>query len=372
MISQFSSVAFASPLTLAPRPTFTPSRAQFSAPTCSAAEPSTYAVVVIGSGLGGLTAAALLSTYGKSVCVLEAHTIPGGAAHAFTRPVPGLPNSRLTFDSGPHLHSGLRPNRPSSNPLRHALTAVNADVDILTYPSWGCFFPEGYFSAPVTSSTPLFSDLVSAASSPAAAAQVASLIDAMRPLCAGATAVPPAALRGGDVVGSLRVGLRAAQKRAAMRGMRLGDAAKAAVASPALMKPFKPLLDQFVTDPFANKFIDLLCFLLAGVTSSKIPIAEIAFMFDEWTGGGGEGESAGEEVLEHPVGGSAALVGALVDAVNRGEGSVVRTGARVTDVLFEDNDRAGSGKQAVGVALASGERVLASEAVVSNLSSWVR
>lgn len=349
-----------------------------SAPRCTAApSPPEYEVVVIGAGLGGLTAAALLSAaYDKTVCVLEAHSIAGGAAHAFTRPVPGRPELLLKFDSGPHLHSGLRAGRPSSNPLRHALSAVRVDVPVVTYPAWGCFFPEGYFATRVTSGAPLFSALVSAASGQAAAAQVASLVSAMRPLCAGATALPPAALRGGDISGSVIVGSGAARRRAADRGMGAGDALRAVGASPQLMQPFKPLLDRYVTDPFANRFVDLLCFLLAGVRADKIPIAEVAFMFDEWTGGDGvEGDSGGgrgEEVLEHPLGGSAALVDALIDAIERdGAKSTVRTKARVDHLLFEDDRKAESGRRVTGVVLGTGERVMASEAVISNISSWV-
>ena len=58
-----------------------------------------YDVIVIGSGIGGLTAAGLLAKSGKSVLVLEAHDRPGGYAHGFKR-------KRYHFDSGVHLISG--------------------------------------------------------------------------------------------------------------------------------------------------------------------------------------------------------------------------------------------------------------------------
>lgn len=60
---------------------------------------SKYDVVVIGSGIGGLTAASLLAKAGKSVLVVEAHDRPGGYAHGFNR-------KRYHFDSGVHLTSG--------------------------------------------------------------------------------------------------------------------------------------------------------------------------------------------------------------------------------------------------------------------------
>ena len=43
--------------------------------------------IVIGSGIGGLTAAAMLSVHGgKRVLVLERHYVAGGFTHSFHRP----------------------------------------------------------------------------------------------------------------------------------------------------------------------------------------------------------------------------------------------------------------------------------------------
>ena len=73
-------------------------------------------IIVIGSGIGGLSCAALLARYGYHVTVCESHTIPGGAAHSFK--VDGF-----KFDSGPSLYSGLSYS-PSPNPLRQILDAI--------------------------------------------------------------------------------------------------------------------------------------------------------------------------------------------------------------------------------------------------------
>lgn len=62
-----------------------------------------YDVVVIGAGIGGLSAAALTAMNGKSVLVVDQRPSPGGVCHSFER-------EGYTFDVGPHLLSGCGPN----------------------------------------------------------------------------------------------------------------------------------------------------------------------------------------------------------------------------------------------------------------------
>ena len=74
-----------------------------------------FDVVVIGSGIGGLSAAALLAKYGLDVCCVESHEHAGGAAHEWKR-------QGFTFESGPSLYTGLS-QFPTSNPLGQVSTS---------------------------------------------------------------------------------------------------------------------------------------------------------------------------------------------------------------------------------------------------------
>jgi C-3',4' desaturase CrtD len=66
-----------------------------------------YDIVVIGAGIGGLTAAALLAHAGYRVLVLEGHIEPGGCASSFERKRPN--GDRYIFDVGATLFAGFGP-----------------------------------------------------------------------------------------------------------------------------------------------------------------------------------------------------------------------------------------------------------------------
>jgi len=69
--------------------------------------PSNLDVIVIGSGMGGLSTASILAKEGKRVLVLEQHNIVGGNLHTFTE-------KGYEFDTGLHYVGGKIGHKRSS------------------------------------------------------------------------------------------------------------------------------------------------------------------------------------------------------------------------------------------------------------------
>ena len=65
-------------------------------------EPTHWDAIIIGSGMGGMTAAAALSKVGKKVLLLEQHHTLGGQTHCFSR-------GAFHWDVGIHYLSGVAP-----------------------------------------------------------------------------------------------------------------------------------------------------------------------------------------------------------------------------------------------------------------------
>lgn len=103
-----------------------------------------YDIIVIGSGMGGLTCSALSAKYGSKVLCLESHIKVGGSAHTFSRMHNG---EKYSFEVGPSIFEGL--DRPSLNPLRMIFDILEETMPVETYKGLGFWTPEGYWRFPI-------------------------------------------------------------------------------------------------------------------------------------------------------------------------------------------------------------------------------
>jgi phytoene dehydrogenase-like protein len=93
-------------------------------------------VAIIGAGIGGLSAGAILSSrYNMKVHVYESHYRVGGCAHSF--PIKSKEGTTYLFDAGPTILLGC--SSVPYNPLRQVLNHVGASssIDWIRYDSWG-------------------------------------------------------------------------------------------------------------------------------------------------------------------------------------------------------------------------------------------
>lgn len=315
---------------------------------------TTSDIVVIGAGIGGLSAAALLAKYGYTVTICESHDRVGGAAHGFTRKTAA---GTFHFDSGPSLFSGC--SAPSDNPLRQVLDAVGESPEWATYDDWQMYIPEGKFGVR-SGSKKAFANELSRLGGAASKEAWWRLLEANAPLAEVVGGVPPIALRAdaGAVQSALLKYFPSLDPKLMARfGVEL------------LLKgidpagPFSRVLAaaDVPRTSLVYRWFDFLAFALSGLPVDQTSAAAIAFMIKEFFADGA--------VMDYPIGGSQAIADALSRAVEKRGGSVLLK-AHVEELMCEDQVVGGGEGRCVGVRLADGSEVRANVAVVSNAPVW--
>lgn len=296
--------------------------------------PEVVDVVVIGSGLSGLSCASLLSYCGKSTVVLESHDTPGGAAHTWTR-------RGFHFESGPSLYSGFSMDE-SPNPLKNIFQIIEEEPEWITYDRWGTVLPNGKkFAAKIGPEE--FGDVLREHGGPGAEKEFAALMERMMPLSNAAQALTSMALR--EDVGAVLTLLR--YPRELFATLKQGQA---------LNEPFANIMNEMkITNKFVKNWLDMLCFLLQGLPAAGTMNAVMSYMLADWYRPG--------VTLDFPKGGSGAIVDALVRGVEKFGGNVC-VNCHVDEILVENG-------RAVGVKLSDGRIVNAKKAVVSNADPYI-
>ncbi len=283
-------------------------------------------VAIVGAGIGGLTAAALIADAGLKVAVYEAEAVAGGFCQNFhgRERHEGAPRI-YRFDAGPHDFSGLHPGG--------ALSGVLERLGVAEEIEWRRVDHSYVFGDRRIDPARDWREYVRQLGEqfPADAAAIAALFDEIRAIFDGMVAT-------GETTGGIPG---------------LPNSVDAVLALPKrhplmvlwMERPFEDLVARHALSAEAQKAIlALTAYVSDG--SERLSCAQMVPLFGYYFHGG-----------YYPVGGSRKLADVLVAAIKR-RGGEVHLMSRVERILVE-------GGRATGLKLTDGDKVFA-RAVVSN------
>ena len=120
-----------------------------------------------------------------------------------------------------------------------------------------------------------------------------------------------------------------------------------------LRKGFGEIANKFLTDPFLKNWVDLLSFLISGMSMDDTNTAAMATLFNEWF--------KPNAYLEYPLGGSESVVNALVRGFKKNGGKLLLS-SKVKNINFTN-------EFATGVTLEN-NATINSEFIVANCDIW--
>ncbi len=283
-------------------------------------------VAIVGAGIGGLTAAALLADAGLKVAVFDHHVLAGGYCHSYLRKAHHDDKAVLyRFDAGPHDFSGVWPGGPIASLLerlgvadrvqwqrvRHSYHLAGQSLDVPD--DWRDYARElgERFPGSAAGIAALFETLH-------------AIFEGMYATGHGRSGIPGMPATVDDLLAFPR------KHPAAFRWMN---------------EPFDSLIAAHVSDGAVIRFLHALSGYL-GDGSERLTCAQMAPIFGYYFKGG-----------YYPRGGSGVVADALVGAIEA-RGGTVHLKCPVRRILVADG-------RATGVLLGDGRTVRA-DAVVSN------
>lgn len=283
-------------------------------------------VAVVGAGIGGLTAAALLADAGLRVIVAEQHSQVGGFCQSFRRQVHRNGEPLVyRFDAGPHDVSGVWEGGPVSSILarlnvadritwrrvEHTYRFPNRVLDVPA--DWHAYVAELARQFPATGAG--FEQLFSV---------IKAVFDGMYSPLIGSGGIP-----------GLGLSVETMQSFARQHPL----------AVEWMDKPFDELLGRYVSDPEARQLIGTLTGYISD-GSERLTCADMAPLFGYYFKGG-----------YYPLGGSGRFSDLLAEAVKERGGQVLLN-SPVAKINVEDG-------RTTGLLLADGRRI-AAPMVVAN------